>query len=197
VNVILVHGFADTGRIFNRLSASLSARGHACHAPTLHPRDARLGIADISGKLGAFIRDSLAPADPFALVGFSMGALVARHFLQSRGGVPGCRAFFSIAGPHLGTASAWLYPGAGTRDMRPGSAFLQGLDAGAPALLGLPLYTYRTPLDLMVFSARTTRLPSATEVVTWCPLHSLLPGDPRVMGHIGDELGRVAPSDCS
>jgi hypothetical protein len=54
------------------------------------------------------------------------------------------------------------------------------------------MFTYRTPLDLMVFSARTTRLPSAAEVVTWCPLHSLLPGDPRVMGHIGDELARLS-----
>jgi len=82
----------------------------------------------------------------------------------------------------------------GTRQMRPGSAFLNELDAGAGALEGLPVFTYRTPLDLMVNPAATTRLASATEVVVWCPLHSMLPGDPTVMAHIAGELARLSPA---
>jgi triacylglycerol lipase len=191
MNVFMVHGFADTGRLFRALSRNLASRGHACHTPTLNPRDARDGIADLSGKLEAFIQATLASGEPAALVGFSMGALVARHYLQSRGGARVTRAFFSIAGPHFGTYSAYAYPGAGTREMRPGSAFLRELNAGAAGLGELPVFTYRTPLDLMVNPARTTRMPSATELVVWCPLHSMLPSDARVMRHIGDELGKL------
>jgi triacylglycerol lipase len=194
VIVVMVHGFADTGRLFGSLSRSLSAQGHVCHAPTLSPRDARLGIPDLSGKLAEFIRATVPPGESIALVGFSMGALVARHYLQSREGIRSALAFFSIAGPHQGTFSARLYPGEGTRQMRPGSAFLRELDAGLPALDGLPLFTYRTPMDLMVNPARTTRLPRATEMVVWCPFHSMLPGFPRVKAHIGREIARLAQS---
>jgi triacylglycerol lipase len=193
MNVVMAHGFADTGRLFRSLCASLSAKGHACHAPTLHPRDARLGLPDLSGKLGAFIRASVPPGEPLALVGFSMGALVVRHFLQTDGGARDVRAFFSIAGPHKGTWSAYFYPGVGTRQMRPGSAFLAELDANQAALNGLPVFTYRTPFDLMVVPARTTRLSSATEVVVGCPFHSMLPGYGRVMDHIAGELARLVP----
>jgi triacylglycerol lipase len=190
MNVVLVHGFADTGRLFRALSRNLAAQGHACHTPTLHPRDARLGIPDLSGKLAAFIDEAVAPGQPVALVGFSMGALVARHCLQGIRGRVDVRAFFSIAGPHRGTVSAYLYPGAGTRQMRHRSLFLRELDETG-SLAGLSLFTYRTPFDLMVNPAGTTRLPSATEVVVLCPFHSMLPSSAGVMSHIAGALARL------
>jgi triacylglycerol lipase len=191
MNVVMVHGFLDTGRLFRVLCRELGARGHVCHAPTFRPRDARFGIADLSGRLAAHIRDELVPGSPVALVGFSMGALVARHYLQALGGARSTRAFFSIAGPHRGTLNAYLFPGPGTREMRPGSDFLRELDAGSAALRGLPVFTYRTPFDLTVHPASTSRIPNAPEIVSWCPLHSMLPGDPVVVGHIAGELARL------
>src|SRR5665213_3181598 len=191
MNVVMVHGFADTGRLFRVLCRELGARGHACHAPTFYPRTARLGIPDLSGKLDAFIRAQVPAGAPLALVGFSMGALVARHYLQALGGASSASAFFSIAGPHLGTYSAYPFPGLGARQMRPGSVFLRQLNSEAAALGGLPVFTYRTPLDLVVFPAATTRIPSAPERVAWCPLHSLLPSDPDVVDHIAGELAKL------
>jgi triacylglycerol lipase len=191
MNVVMIHGFADTGRLFRVLCRELGARGHVCHAPTFHPRNARLGIPDLSEKLGVFIRENVSPGAPVALVGFSMGALVARHFLQSPGGARSARAFFSIAGPHHGTPSAYLFPGLGTRQMRPGSEYLRKLNSESAALGGLPVFTYRTPLDLMVFPPGTTRIASAPELVVWCPVHSMLPGDSAVVAHIAGELARL------
>jgi triacylglycerol lipase len=188
MNVVMVHGFWDTGRLFRPLWRHLEARGHLCHAPTLHPRDGGLGIEDLSGKLKAFIAGNVAHGAPVALVGFSMGAIVARHYLQALGGAASTRAFFSIAGPHGGTLGAYLHGGAGVRQMRPGSAFLRDLDSGAGALRGLPVYTYRTPFDLMVVPPGSSRIASATEQVVWCPLHSMLPGYPAVMAHMAGEL---------
>jgi hypothetical protein len=77
--------------------------------------------------------------------------------------------------------------------MRPGSTFLLELKAGVGALDGLPVFTYRTPLDLTVYPARTTRIPHAPELVTWCPLHSMVPGDPAVVSHIAGELATLDP----
>jgi triacylglycerol lipase len=191
MNVVMVHGFADTGSLFRTLGDALRSRGHACHAPTLEPRDGRLGIPDLSSKVGAFIEASVPAHAPLALVGFSMGALVLRHYLQAGGGGARARAFFSISGPHRGTWVSYLYPGLGTRQMRPGSAFLRELDAGTARLGGLVLHTYRTPFDLMVAPSTNARIAGVPERVVWCPLHSLMPGDPRVVGHIADELARI------
>ena len=191
MNIVMVHGFWDTGRLFRPLWRHLEARGHFCFAPTLHPRDGGLGIEDLSGKLKAFIAANVARGTPVALVGFSMGAIVARHYLQALGGAGSTRAFFSIAGPHGGTPSAYLHGGAGVRQMRPGSAFLRGLDRGVGALRGLPVYTYRTPFDLMVVPPGSSRIAFSAERVVWCPLHSMLPGCQAVMDHMAGELARL------
>jgi triacylglycerol lipase len=193
VNVVMVHGFANTGRLFGPLCRTLEARGHACHAPTLHPRDGGLGIADLSEKLASFIQATVAPGAPLALVGFSMGALVARHYLQALGGARIAAAFFSIAGPYRGSFNAYLYPGLGTRQMRPGSPFLRLLGDGSGALAGVAVFTYRTPLDLMVVPSTGSRIPSARDLALWCPLHTLLPRDQRLREHIADELDRLEP----
>jgi triacylglycerol lipase len=191
VNVVMVHGLWDTGRLFRRLWHVLEARGHLCHAPTLHPRDGGLGIADLSDKLATFIGSNVPRGAPVALVGFSMGAIVARHYIQNPGRVRRVRAFFSIAGPHGGTLNAYLHGGAGVREMRPGSPLLRDLDLGAEALRGLAVYTYRTPFDLMVVPSASSRLPAASDRVVWCPLHSLLPSRPAIMDHIAGELSRI------
>ena len=188
----MVHGFADTGRLFRTACRELGSRGHSCHAPTLHPRTARLGLPDLSCKLARFIKDAIPEGAPMAVIGFSMGALVARHYLQSGGARP-CRAFFSIAGPHRGTPSARLFPGLGTSQMRPGSAFLRELNADPGALAGVAVYTYRTPFDLMVFPPATTRLRGAAERVVWSPVHSMLPGDPALVEHVTGVLAGLDP----
>jgi triacylglycerol lipase len=191
MNVVMVHGCADTGALFRRMSRRLEADGHTCHAPTLRPRDARLGIPDLSGKLAAYVEANVRRADPVAIVGFSMGSLIARHYLQELGGARMATAFFSIAGPHRGTITAYLYPGIGTREMRPGSPFLRLQEEGAGKIGALTAFTYRTPLDFMVMPSASTRLGTAPEVTVWCPFHALMPGNLRVIGHIAGELAKM------
>jgi triacylglycerol lipase len=193
MDVIMVHGFWDTGRLFRAMAAHLEAEGHTCHTPTLEPRDGRLGIPYLSGKLAAYGKAHVEAGAPVAFVGFSMGAVVARHHLQGPERPGSVSAFFSIAGPHGGTPTAYFYPGLATREMRPGSRFLREMHAGADALRGIPVFTYRTPFDLMVVPPSSTRLPSATERVFRTLFHSMLPGDPRVIGAIAAELGSLKP----
>ena len=192
--VIMVHGFAESGRRFWRMRGLLEAAGHACFVPKLSPRDGRLGIADLSSKLADFVSAGVPAEGTIAFVGFSMGALVVRHYLQSGGAAGRARAFFSISGPHQGTWIAYLYPGLGTRQMRPGSAFLRELDAGLPLLRGVVLHTYRTPVDLMVAPSTRARIPGVAEQVVWCAFHSHMQGHHRVMGHVAAEIARIDAS---
>jgi triacylglycerol lipase len=190
MNVVLVHGFLDTGRLFRTMAVRLAAAGHRAWAPTLRPRDGRRGIPDLAGKLAAFLAAEVPADEPLALVGFSMGALVCRYYLGEPGRRPGIRAYFAIAAPFAGAPAARLYPGMGTRQMRPGSAFLRDL-AERRGLEDLTVRSFRTPLDLTVIPSRQSRLAGVPDQVVWCPLHSLLPSDPVVIAGIAAELGRL------
>ena len=191
--MVLVHGFLDTGRLFRTMAARLGAAGHRAWAPTLRPRDGRRGIPDLAGKLRAYLAAEVPADEPLALVGFSMGALVVRYYLGEPDRHPGVRAYFAIAAPFGGTPTAWLYPGAATRQMRPGSAFLRAL-AARGGLENLALASFRSPLDLTVWPSRQSRLAGIRDRVVWCPLHSLLPADPAVVAGIVGELARLDTS---
>ncbi|HEY1765737.1 MAG TPA: alpha/beta fold hydrolase [Opitutaceae bacterium] len=193
MHVVMTHGFLNSGRLFGPLRRRLEASGHRCLAPTLHPRDGRSGIPDLASKLAALIASEVPAEAPLALIGFSMGALISRYYLQLLGGTRRTRAFLSVAGPYRGSLNAYLYPGTGTREMRPGSALLAQLEATAGELAPLRVVTYRTPFDLMVVPSSGSRIAGARNVTIWCPLHSLLPIDPRLIADADRELARLDP----
>lgn len=190
MNIVLVHGFYDSGRIFWRMKRLLSAHGHQCFAPSLRPMDAWRGIPDLAEKLADYVAREV--SGPTALVGFSMGALVCRYYLQALGGMEAMQAFFAISGPHCGTWAAWLYPGKGAAQMRPGNTFLKSLNDSAPELCSrLPVYSYWTPMDLMIVPATSCRMPSSRLVTVWCPIHALMPLSGRIVAHMAQELAQI------
>jgi triacylglycerol lipase len=169
MKVALAHGFLDTSRLFRTMARDLTALGHACHVPTVRPRDGRLGIPDLAEKFADHLDAEIPAGSELALVGFSMGALVARYYLQALPRRHRVKAFFSVAGPYRGTPTALLYPGLGTRQMRPGSAFLRELALGRDRLEGIAVHTYWTPLDLMVRPAAGARIEGGRDHRVWCP----------------------------
>ncbi|MES2693800.1 MAG: alpha/beta fold hydrolase [Verrucomicrobiota bacterium] len=194
MHVVLVHGFLDGPRIMSRLARHLSAAGHTCLAPSLRPRDARTGLPALAQQLAQSIAASFSPGTRFALVGYSMGALISRYYLQELGGHRHVDAFFSIAGPHHGTVVAHLYPGLGARDMRPKSALLQRLEQSAPTIAALPTTCYWTPLDTMILPLASARLPGTEHVrITWT-LHPLIVLDNRILRDISRRLSSLTPS---
>ncbi|PTY05750.1 lipase [Opitutaceae bacterium EW11] len=192
VNVVLVHGFLNRGSILRRLADHLRAEGHVCFVPSLKPCDARCGLPKLAEELDRYIRASVPDGTRFALVGFSMGALICRYYLQEMAGVGRVNAFFSIAGPHTGTLSAFLYPGIGVRQMRPGSAFLRQLELGTDRLAGLPLVCYWTPFDLMIRPVSSTRWPRAEHVRILTPLHSLLVFSPTLLRDVARRIAALS-----
>jgi triacylglycerol lipase len=82
MNIVLVHGFISTGKIFFYIKKKLEALGHKCFTPTLKPIDAKYGIEDLAIKLKDYIENNLEADSNFVLVGFSMGAIICRYYLQ-------------------------------------------------------------------------------------------------------------------
>lgn len=177
------------------LSRHLTAKGHTCFAPTLKPRDARCGIAALAQQLKRSIDEALPREAAFTLIGYSMGALVSRYYLQELGGAVRTRAFFSLAGPHHGTILAHLYPGVGARDMRPGSALLQQLARSAAVCASVPTVCYWTPFDTMILPLASARLSGTEHMRVRWTLHPIMTFSRQIKCDIARRLGGFSSTD--
>jgi triacylglycerol lipase len=184
MNIILVHGIFDDATIYRKMAGKLSALGHECFAPSLKPADARKGISDLSHKLRDEIDETFKAGESFVLIAFSMGCLVARFYLQELGGLKRCQSFHAISGPHRGSLLAYLYPGQGAKEMRPGSDFLRRLKGSGDLLADTPVYSYRTPFDLMIIPSSSSQWEIAENIRTMCPIHPRMVNDRLVFERI-------------
>lgn len=174
------------------LKAGLELRGIApVHAIDL-PRRAR-GIAELGAVLA---REAEAFAaregvDQIDLVGFSMGALVSRWYVQRGGGRTRVRRFVSISGPHAGTFHARLMPLGVVRDMRPGSKLLHDLASDVDPFGAVEVHCVYTPFDLVILPAKSSVLPgSRSSRAIKVALHGFMIFDRRVHDHVAEILMR-------
>ena len=187
-HVVLVHGFMDTGSVFKSLQHQLESNGHRCLAPSLRPHDARHGIEPLAECLRQEIESQIPHRQSFTLIGFSMGGLVARHYLQQLGGAKRCERLITISSPHQGTLTAWLHPSKGAQQMRPGSGFLKDLAATESCLGEIPVISYRTPFDLMILPSRSSEWQRATNLSFSVLMHPMMPGAKSVIADITKRL---------
>lgn len=197
MNIVLVHGFFDSARKMSRLACELSAAGHTCFAPPLKPSDGRSGLELLARQLDDYIGSILPRGTRLVLVGFSMGAVVCRCYLQLLGGYQRTDAFFSIAGPHGGTLMAYFYPGRGAREMRPGSSLIKKLEATADRLSGIPVVSYWCPMDTMIVPGSSARMAGADQIRLVWGIHAALPFDRRIHRDIKERLKATAPNQAT
>ena len=187
---VLVHGFLETGNSFKPLKKRLERQGFECLVPKLRPSDGRGGLEAIARGLKRDIENAYGPDAEIDLVSFSMGGLVSRYYLQELGGAKRCRHFITVASPHHGTNTAWLYPSMGAVQMRPGSEFLSTLARSEPALGDIPVVSYRTRLDLVILPSTSSVWGRAENVEHPSLLHPFLLTNPTVMRDIVKRLSR-------
>lgn len=183
--VVLVHGiFQSEWRCFGFLRRDLEKRGVEVLVPTLKPADGSDGLPVMASQLKKEIDARFGPNGRVVVIGFSMGGLISRHYLQELGGADRCDAFFSISTPHHGTIAARAMWGEGARQMRPGSEFLTRLAATEDRLGKMPAVSYRTPADLIILPSTSSEWPRAENLRIPCPLHPMMTFSPRVRNDI-------------
>ena len=186
--VVLVHGiFQNDWRCFHSLRKDLEKRGVECLVPSLKPADGRDGLPVMAGQLQREIEQRFGN-ERVVVIGFSMGGLISRYYLQELGGAKRCDAFFTISTPHHGTRMAHAFYGEGARQMRPGSEFLARLEATENRLGDMPVVSYRTPADLIIRPTSSSEWDRAENLSIPCPLHPMMTFSPRVRRDI---LGRL------
>ncbi|HJL18639.1 MAG TPA: alpha/beta fold hydrolase [Sandaracinaceae bacterium LLY-WYZ-13_1] len=181
---LLVHGIWDDGARFDRLRAALERAGAPrVEALDLWPNDGSAPIERLAAQVQA--RADAMGVERIDLVGFSMGALVGRWWLQRMGGRDRVRRFVSISGPHHGTATAWALSRAGVRQMRPGSPLLADLASDEDPWGEVEVHSIWTPWDLMIVPPRSSRLRGARgEHRIGVPLHRWMIRHPEAVSTV-------------
>ena len=187
--VVLVHGFLDRQYIFKSMVRYLEARGWTVYALDLIPNDGQKSLPDLAEQLQVFIDANLNQTPNFDLIGFSMGGLVTRYYLQRLGGNERVERYITISAPNNGTLTAFSLPFPGIKQMRPQSDFLTDLNQDVESCLEKIRVTWMwTPFDLMILPADSSRLPIGREVKLPVAFHPWMLSDPKALAEVEKAL---------
>ena len=186
--VILIHGIWDTKTIFNKMSAHLTQLGWCVHSLNLTPNDGSLGLASMAQQLADYISETFHPEQSLDIVGYSMGGLVSRYYVQRLGGINRVQRFITISSPHKGTLTAYSLPLPGYLDMRPHSSFLQDLDRDIAILKQINFTSIWTPFDVMILPSNSSQMPVGKEVKLKVWLHRQMVTDTQSINGLVEEL---------
>ena len=189
---ILVPGLNDDTHILRRLVTILEKAGLNPYPISPQPSNGAVGIDVLAAQLASKIDTAFGAQQSINLVGFSMGGLICRSYLQKLGGVARTRCLITVATPHQGTWTAYSYNRPAFLQMRPGSAFLAELNKDVALLEQVKFISIWTPLDLMILPATSSCLLVGEMMPVLSPFHATLLFDPRILEMIADGLRQPA-----
>jgi triacylglycerol lipase len=171
--VVLVHGIYSSSGDMKRLARHLEREGREVFSLDLYPCDGRCGLDELAKQLATFIEEKV-PRGKFDLVGFSMGGLISRYYVQRLDRGRRVDHFVTLAAPHNGTVMAGFNRLPGVLQMRRGSPFIRDLSRDQDDLKRVKFTSFYTPFDLMIIPARSSELPQARNVRIWALTHPSL-----------------------
>ncbi|KGG12288.1 MULTISPECIES: esterase/lipase family protein [Prochlorococcus] len=160
--LVLIHGLWDTPSIFDRLIHCLDVPHRMIYAPHLPHQFGRRSIFELATDFESLICRRFANNVSIDILGFSMGGLIGRTWLQELGGANRTSRFISVGSPQNGTLTAQLVPSfifPGIADMKLGSQLIISLDKSSHALDNVECISYFCGIDLMVFPGWRATLP--------------------------------------
>ena len=191
--LLLIHGIACNRAIWRPMIARLRAAGFA----PIRTLDLEPLFQDIDSYTAGVERELLAlqrcsPGAPVGIVAHSMGGLVARATLRcAPAGL--IDRIVTIATPHHGTAIACLFREPALLQMRPGSAWLNLLNAAQePATI--PFTCIYSLQDNLIAPARSAALAGARLHELRGMGHVELLRAPRVAEHVVAALNQACPA---
>ena len=158
--------------------------------------DSRLEI--LAQQVADFVERTFGPeqslAEPLCkridLLGFSMGGLVTRYYLQRLGGLARVQRYISISAPNHGTIAAYFSLRPGCIQMRPDSDFMTDLNRDVDRLNSLNFTSIWTPFDLIILPPTSSQLGIGTDISIPVVAHPLMVSDKRTLHAISTALSQ-------
>ena len=148
-------------------------------------------ILDLTNKLNELILEKYGLEKEIDILGFSMGGIIGRYWLQKFNGCKRTRRLISIGSPHKGTLMAQLipkYPFRGISEMKISSFLLRDLSKYDYLLKGINCISFFTYWDLMVFPGWWTNLNFGKKISVKVYKHRNLVRNKSVVDKIIDEI---------
>lgn len=186
--VLLIHGLTDTTLVFRQMTAYLSAQGFSVHSFDLTPNNGVMPLDQLAVQVADYIAKSFDPEQPLDIIGFSMGGIVSRYYIQRLGGIERVQRFVSISAPNNGTFTAYLSGRPGCMQMRPDSPLLRDLNQDSAMLNRLNVTVIWTPYDLMIVPPNSSQMPMGKEVIIPTRFHGWMPADRRCLQAVAEAL---------
>ncbi|NJL86640.1 MAG: alpha/beta fold hydrolase [Leptolyngbyaceae cyanobacterium SM1_1_3] len=171
--LVLIHGIDDTVAVFDQAIAYLRQRGWSSFHPlNLTPNNGNAGLDALASQVANYVERQFSTEQPIDLLGFSMGGLVSRYYVQRLGGIERVQRFVTVSAPHQGSWLAYGRWNSGCEQMRPNSLFIQDLSQDIRVLSQTEFTSIWTPYDLMIVPAESSRLPVGREIKVPVLTHS-------------------------
>lgn len=188
IPVILVPGFLDSKGRMHNFARHLQKAGLQALEASPQPSDGTIGIEVMAWQLAKFIETEFPCSQPLALVGFSMGGLICRSYVQQLGGHLRTQQLITLSTPHYGTYSSYLFNRPANQQMRPGSLFLHELNNNLQILQQIAFTSIWTPFDLTILPAESSRLPVGEMLQIPTLIHRYVVNDRRVWQAVQQRL---------
>jgi triacylglycerol lipase len=187
--VVLVHGIDDTHAKLCTLKVYLQELGWTVFGELdLKPNDGSVGLDLLAQQLAVYVHTSVPGDRPIDLVGYSMGGLISRYYLQRLGGIDRVQRFVTLSSPHKGTVMAYWRQNRGVSQMRPNSKFLLDLNRDVAMLKQINFTSIWTPLDLIIVPAESSSLAIGREEIIPIPYHPWMVSDHRSLHRVAVAL---------
>ncbi|CAM04442.1 triacylglycerol lipase [Saccharopolyspora erythraea NRRL 2338] len=171
--IVFVHGYRGQAATWDDMKSKFAASGYA--QDRLHAFEYPAGIsnAQAAERLDAYVGDVLAKtrASKVDVVSHSMGALNSRHWMKFLGGADVVDDWVGLGAPNHGTDTARLCADVACQEMRPGSEFLNALNADDETHGAANYGNFWSDCDGVVQPARSAVLEGATNVRVGCVHH--------------------------
>ena len=188
--VLLIHGIDDTRAVFQKMAVHLVLQGWSVHSLDLVPNNGDVGLDELAKQIADYVTATFAPEQRLDLIGFSMGGIVSRYYVQRLGGINCVQRFITISSPHYGTVVAYGSWRPGCLQMRPDSIFLKDLNSDVVMLGQLDFTSIWTPYDLMIVPANSSQMPVGSQVIVPVTLHPWMLTDSRSLAVVTAALAK-------
>ena len=159
--IFLVHGLWNNPKLFENLTKKIKEDDYQLYIPHLPHKYGKTSLRRLARDLDSKIEELVGPKIEIDIVGFSMGGLISRLWLQNYNGFLRTKRFFSIGTPHLGTYTAQMIPSSfmpGIAEMKRGSSLLSQLNDDMTSLEKIECISFFTKWDLMSFPGWQAKL---------------------------------------
>ena len=187
----MIHGLWNTSSIFSFITPKLDNIGIEYFAPTLEHSFGMTSILHLTNKLNELILEKDGLEKEIDILGFSMGGIIGRSWLQKFNGCKRTRRLISIGSPHKGTLMAQLipkYPFRGISEMKINSNFLREIANNDFLLDEIECINFFTYWDMMVFPGWWTNLKFGKKIPVKVYKHRNLVRNKSVVDRIIDEI---------